>query len=215
MGGTLVQPTEAGKFLLIIFMSWYLSWFYDRMHRLIYLILALVLLAIPLALVYLQPDPGMAIATPFGRHAPLVGGIRYWQIATTAAAPLAAVPFLWSTLQGHMLERIQVFRPAEQPPRCSTFTRRSSRWAQAAGWARVRAGQPEPAALFACAPHRLHLQCHRRRAKSHRFGETLALEPFFVVWRLLRIADRLHHFGRLIATGVAALISSRARSTWA
>ncbi len=30
---------------------------------------------------------------------------------------------------------------------------------------------------------------------------------FFVIWRLLRIADRAQdHFGRLIATGVAALI---------
>ena len=44
IGGTLVQPTEAGKFLMIVFMAWYLSWFQDRMHRLPYLIGALALL---------------------------------------------------------------------------------------------------------------------------------------------------------------------------
>ena len=37
IAGTLVQPTEAGKFLIIIFVAWYLSWFQDRMHKLPYL----------------------------------------------------------------------------------------------------------------------------------------------------------------------------------
>ena len=30
VAGTLVQPTEYGKFLIIIFVAWYLSWFQDR-----------------------------------------------------------------------------------------------------------------------------------------------------------------------------------------
>ena len=61
VGGVLVQPTEAGKFLIIIFMAWYLSWFHDQMHKLQYLIVALVLLLGPLVLIYLQPNLGMTL----------------------------------------------------------------------------------------------------------------------------------------------------------
>ncbi len=110
IGGTLVQPTEAGKFLVIIFMAWYLSWFHDRMQRLPYLLGALVLLLAPLVLVYLQPDLGMTVTLAFlGGVLILVGGIRFWQIGLMAGAAVAMAPFLWGTLQGYMLERIQVF----------------------------------------------------------------------------------------------------------
>ena len=110
IGGTLVQPTEAGKFLLIIFLAWYLSWFHDRMGQLQYLLLAGVLLVAPLVLVYLQPDFGMTITYAFiGGVLILVGGIRIWQVLLMAGAVLAASPFIWSTMQGYMLERIQIF----------------------------------------------------------------------------------------------------------
>ena len=48
IAGTLVQPTEYGKFLIIIFVAWYLSWFQDRMHKLPYLLIILILLGAPL-----------------------------------------------------------------------------------------------------------------------------------------------------------------------
>ena len=49
VGGTLVQPTEPGKFLYIIFLAWYLSTFRERMTRLPYLLIALFLVGAPLA----------------------------------------------------------------------------------------------------------------------------------------------------------------------
>lgn len=92
VGGTLVQPTEAGKFLLVIFLAWYLSWFYDRMSRLPYLLVALVLLIAPLYLVFTQPDFGMTITYAFiGGVLILAGGVRLWQLFFLAGGALVGL----------------------------------------------------------------------------------------------------------------------------
>ena len=209
LGGTLVQPTEAGKFLLIVFMAWYLSWFSDRIHRLPYLVVALVLLLAPLALVYLQPDLGMTITLAFlGGTLILVGGVRFWQIGLMLAAVVAAVPFLWNTLQGYMLERIQVFMNPDANPDAAFNIDQAMIAVGSGGW--LGRGW-----LFGS-----QNQLHFLRVRHTDFifsviaeelgmiGSVLVLLLlFFVIWRLLRIADQAQdHFGRLIATGVAALI---------
>ena len=91
VGGTLVQPTEAGKFLLVIFFAWFLSWFYDRMSTLLYLIIALTLLLAPLYLVITQPDFGMTITYTFiGGVLILVGGVQLWQVFFISGIGVAA-----------------------------------------------------------------------------------------------------------------------------
>jgi rod shape determining protein RodA len=115
IAGTLVQPTEAGKFLLIVFLAWYLSWFQDRMGRLPYLIAVLVLLAAPLVLVFIQPDFGMTITYAFlGGALILVAGVRYQHLLMLMAAALLALPLLAASLQGYMLARLCIFMPTEE-----------------------------------------------------------------------------------------------------
>ena len=209
IGGTLVQPTEAGKFLVIIFMAWYLSWFHDRMQRLPYLLGALVLLLAPLVLVYLQPDLGMTVTLAFlGGVLILVGGIRFWQIGLMAGAAVAMVPFLWGTLQGYMLERIQVFLDPQGNADAAFNINQAMIAVGSGGW--LGRGW-----LFGS-----QNQLHFLRVRHTDFIFSVIAEElgmvgsililgllFFIIWRLLRIADRAQdHFGRLIATGVAALI---------
>ncbi len=114
IGGTLVQPTEAGKFLIIIFLAWYLSWFRDSMHRFPYLLVALILLLAPLILVYIQPDFGMTITYAFmGGVLIFAAGVRYRHLAILGASALLAIPIFASTLQGYMLARICIFLPTD------------------------------------------------------------------------------------------------------
>ncbi len=112
VGGTLVQPTEAGKFLLIIFLAWYLSGRRESIHRLPYLLAALVLLLAPLVLVYIQPDFGMTITYAFmGGTLILSAGIRYQHLLLLLGGVLLAIPVLAASLQGYMLARICIFLP--------------------------------------------------------------------------------------------------------
>ena len=99
VGGILVQPTEAGKFLIIIFMAWYLSWYQEYLHRLSYLLVAVLLLSAPLVLIFLQPNFGMALTFAFiGGTLILVAGVRFWQLGLMAggvAAVQAACATVW------------------------------------------------------------------------------------------------------------------------
>lgn len=229
IAGTKVQPTESGKFLLIIFMAWYLSWYREYMDRLPYLIIALVLLLAPLVFVYRQPNLGMTITYAFlGGTLIMVSGVRFWQLGLLGGGVLVGIPLLASTLKDYMLERLCIFLDADGiellkryyeqlPPACidvdaikdasynvdqALIAVGSGSWL-GQGWAHGSQNQGhflrvrQTDFIFSVIAEELGL-----------IGSVLILLLlFFVVWRLLNIADRAQdHFGRLIATGVAAII---------
>ena len=209
VGGTLVQPTEAGKFMLIVFMAWYLSWFHNRMEKLAYMIGAIAVLVIPLLLVYLQPDLGMTITYAFlGGLLILIGGIRLWQVGVLVVGTLALLPLLGRTLQGYMIERLQVFLDPGANPDAAFNINQALIAVGSGGWMGRGWG------------HGSQNQLHFLRVRHTDFIYSVIAEElglvgavmvlallFFVVWRLLRIADLARdHFGRLIAAGVAALV---------
>ncbi len=209
VGGTLVQPTELGKFLLIVFMAWYLSWFQDKMYKLTYLFGALILLVGPLALIYLQPDLGMTVVYAFiGGVLIMVSGIRYWQLFLLVGSAAAAIPFLASTMQDYMLQRIAVFMSPEQNPDAAFNINQALIAIGAGGW------------MGRGWLHGSQNQLHFLRVRHTDFiysviseelgwvgGAAVLLLLLFVVWRLLRISDLApDKFGQLLAVGVGALV---------
>ncbi len=238
IAGTLVQPTEAGKFLIIVFLAWYLSWFQDRMGRLPYLIAVLVLLGAPLALVFIQPDFGMTITYAFlGGALIMVAGVRYRHLLMLLAAVVLALPLLAASLQGYMLARLCIFMPTDDqtgqiqkpildflranfdslPAECVTPE------------ANTAASYNVDQALIAVGNGGLtgmgwlqgsQNQLHFLRVRQTDFIFSVIAEELglvgasvtlllllLIVWRVLRIADRApDQFGKLLATGVAALI---------
>jgi len=238
ISGRLVQPTEAGKFMIIIFLSWYLSWFRDSMHKFPYLVMALVLLFTPLILVYIQPDFGMTITYAFlGGALILVSGVRYRHLAILAATALLVVPLLASTLQGYMLARICIFLPTDETTGQisapilgflrSAFDSLPSECVQPE--ANTAASYNVDQALIAVGnggwtglgwTQGTQNQLHFLRVRHTDFIFSVIAEELgmigaalilllllFVVWRVLRIADQApDQFGKLLATGVAALI---------
>lgn len=231
IGGTLVQPTESGKFLLIIFMAWYLSWYREYMDHLPYLIIALILLLAPLAFVYRQPNLGMTITYAFlGGTLILVSGVRYWQLGLLAGGVLAAIPLLAPTLEGYMLERLCIFLDAEYVELLKLYFEKEKLPLSCTNAEALKDASynVEQALIAVGSGHWLgqgwtygsQNQLHFLRVRHTDFifsviSEELGLMGaglillllLFVVWRLLNIADRAQdHFGRLIATGVAAII---------
>jgi rod shape determining protein RodA len=118
------------------------------------------------------------------------------------------VPIFLGTLQGYMLERINVFlNPAENP--AAAFNVNQALIAIGnGGWMGRGFGLGS------------QNQLHFLRVRHTDFIFSVIAEELgwvgamiilalllFVVWRLLRIADRAQdHFGRLLAVGVAAII---------
>ncbi|HRJ40580.1 MAG: rod shape-determining protein RodA [Caldilineaceae bacterium] len=209
IGGTLVQPTEAGKFLLIIFFAWYLSRFQEQMRRIGYLIAALFFLIIPLVLIYLQPDLGMAVNFAFiGGILILVSGIRLWHIALMGMGGLAALPILVGTMQGYMVERLQMFVDPGGNRDASFNVVQALISIGNGGWLGKGWG------------HGSQNQLHFLRVRHTDFIFSVIAEElgfvgtvlillllFFIIWRLVRIADLAQdQFGRLLTMGVAAII---------
>ena len=237
IGGTLVQPTEPGKFLIIIFLAWYLSAFRDKLTKFPYLLAALVLLGAPLVLVYIQPDFGMTITYAFlGGALILVAGVRYRHLAILGLGALAALPIFAASLQGYMLARLCIFMPTDDNGRIvapilnllqAAFARLPSECVTPA--ANVAASYNVEQALIAVGNGGLTgmgwLQGTQNQLRFLRVRQTdfifsviaeelgligaalTLLLLLFVVWRVLRIADQApDQFGKLLATGVAALI---------
>ncbi|MDE0198757.1 MAG: FtsW/RodA/SpoVE family cell cycle protein [Caldilineaceae bacterium] len=204
-----VQPTEAGKFLLIVFFAWYLSRFQDRIRRLPYLLGAVILLLFPLVLVYVQPDLGMTVTLAFiSGTLILINGVRWTHIFLGMAAAAAAWPLLRGTLQDYMLRRIEVFLDPDSNVDAAFSVQQALISIGNGGW--LGLGWAEGT------QNRLHFLRVRHTdfifsviAEELGFiGTVLVLMLlFFVIWRLVRIADLAQdQFGRLITYGVASLI---------
>ena len=204
-----VQPTEAGKFLLIIFFAWYLSRFQDRIRRIPYLLGAVILLLFPLVLVYVQPDLGMTVTLAFiSGTLILINGVRLTHILLGVAAAAASWPLLRGTLQDYMLRRIEVFLDPGSNVDAAFSVQQALISIGNGGW--IGLGWAEGT------QNRLHFLRVRHTdfifsviAEELGFVGTVMvlLLLFFVIWRLVRIADLAQdQFGRLITFGVAALI---------
>ncbi len=209
LGVTDVQPTEAGKFLLIVFLAWYLSRFQDRIRRLSYLLGVILLLLIPLGLVYVQPDLGMTVTLAFiSGTLILINGVRLSHVMLGAAGAAALWPVLQGTLQDYMIERIEIFLDPGSNPDASFNVQQALISIGNGGWIGLGWGEGTQ--------NQLHFLRVRHTdfifsviAEELGFMGTILvlLILFFVIWRLVRIADLAQdQFGRLITLGVASLI---------
>lgn len=209
LGITDVQPTEAGKFLLIVFFAWYLSRFQEQVRSLPYLVGAVILLFIPLGLVYIQPDLGMTVTLAFiGGTLILVNGVRIVHIMLGVAASIAASPLLLETLQGYMLERIQVFLDRSSNTDAAFNVDQALISIGNGGWLGLGWGQGTQNQLHFLRVRHTDFIFSVIAEELGYIGTVLVLLLlFFVIWRLAYIADLAQdQFGRLITLGIAALI---------
>jgi rod shape determining protein RodA len=136
------QPSEFGKLLLVLFLAAYLA---DRAKRLSErrtVLTAAGLAAVPMFLVFLQPDMGTAVVYAAVLLATLfIAGTRWVHLAVLlAGAVLAATVVLWiapamgvDLLEPYQRARITGFTNPSEDPRGSTYNVRQSMTAVGAG----------------------------------------------------------------------------------
>lgn len=115
--GILIQPSEVGKILVIITLSYYLSQRYKEMDRFTTLLGSMMHIAVPIGLIFIQPDLGTTIVFAVIWAAIIWGaGIRLKHIGMLLLAGLIAMPILFSQLQPYQLSRITTFLNPESDP---------------------------------------------------------------------------------------------------
>ncbi len=119
LGFIQLQPSEFMKIAVVIVLARYYHYLpkgYET--KLNALLPALALIALPAALVMLQPDLGTALAISFGGVVLMfLAGVRIWLFVSAGLATVAAMPLAWSMLHDYQRKRVLIFLDPASDPR--------------------------------------------------------------------------------------------------
>ena len=116
-GGITLQPSELAKIGILLAVTRYLVMDIEKRETFRYILITGVLLAVPLFLIFKQPDLGTTIIfIPTVMIMLFVAGIRWRYIIAAAAAVVASAPFLWTLLKTYQQNRILSFLNPDNDP---------------------------------------------------------------------------------------------------
>ena len=112
-----LQPSELSKPLLIIALAAFLSRREEKQAQLPTMLLSVLLVAVPVVLIYRQPNLGSAIVLVFVWLVMLFSsGVSLLYMGMFLGAGTVAIPFAWFSMQDYMRRRIMIFlNPATDP----------------------------------------------------------------------------------------------------
>ncbi|MDO8672556.1 MAG: rod shape-determining protein RodA [Dehalococcoidia bacterium] len=208
LGPLPVQPSELAKLVLTIALAAFLAAREDKMKRLATLIGSVAIVAVPVFLVYLQPDLGtIIIFACVWLGVALMSGMRISYFAGLGVAGALAIPFVYEkVLHGYMRDRLDTFLDPGSDPLGAGYNVLQSEISVGSGglWGKGFAQGTQS-------------QLHFLRVQNTDFvfsvvGEELgfvgALVLFFLfivlLFRCVRAASRSQDtFGRFLAVGIA------------
>ncbi len=209
VGNTVVQPTEAGKFVLIVAVAWYLSRYYSEEKRLSVLFLALGALVPPLLLVYRQPDLGMVVTMLFIIGAMiLISGVTAGHFLVLSSLALAVLFLTYGTLQDYMIDRINMFLDPDGNEDAIFNVTQALISVGNGGWFGRGWLEGTQSQLFYLRVRHTDFIFSVVAEEFGFVGSCALLLVFgFLLWRLVRTMELAEDaFGRLLVGGVAALI---------
>jgi rod shape determining protein RodA len=209
LGAGTVQPSELAKILVILVLAKFFSDREERLEQFSTVLVSLAVIALPMFLIYLQPDLGTALTVlVIWAVMAWMAKVRLRHLLVLIAAGIVVLPLVWISLQDYMRERLMLFiNPASDPD--SYFNVHQALVSiGSGGWTGKGL------------THGTQSQLHFLRVRHTDFIFAVTAEElgflgavvmigllFFILWRILRIAERSEDTsGRLIASGVAALI---------
>ncbi len=206
----LFQPSELSKLLLILVVAKYMADHEEQMTRWRALAISFGFVALPLILVYLQPDLGTAIvlAATWGVMA-LAGGMKMRDVLILIAIGAVAAPLMWSNLRPYQQDRILTFVDPARDPLGAGYN---------VTQARIAIGSGGLYGLGFCSGTQSQLRFLRIRQTDFIFsviGEELGFVGalfvialyVFILFRLIRAAMLARDtYGKLVIVGIVAII---------
>lgn len=103
------QPSEFAKLALILVLAAYYSNVYSRSHQMRYFIYSIIILAVPMALVVIQPDLGTGLVLfVIWLSMTLASRVKKRYLVAGAAAGAVSLPIVYSLLAPYQQNRIDV-----------------------------------------------------------------------------------------------------------
>lgn len=118
VGGVNLQPSEVMKFALVLALArYYHGMLEEDINRPLLMIPPLVLIALPAALILLQPNLGTAtITAAIGAGLLFAAGLYWRYFIAVGVLVLAAVPIVWQFLRDYQKRRVETFLNPEADP---------------------------------------------------------------------------------------------------
>jgi len=205
------QPSELAKIIIIIILARMLADYRDKLHSLLNLVLFLLPAAVPMVLIFLQPDLGTAlvyIVIVLGML--YMGGVPLRNLFILIGGGLALVPVFWKQLLPYQQTRLVIFLNPDLDPLGHGYQVMQSIIA-------IGSGGVGGKGLYEGTQARLQfiIEQHTDFIFSV-LGEELGfvgaavllLLYLLVIYRVLRVASvSKDSFGALVCTGIAIMIS--------
>ena len=209
LGAGTIQPSEPAKIVVIVVLAKFLADHEERLEQFGTVLTSLGIVAVPMALIYLQPDLGTALVLIAVWIAMMwTAGMRLRHWLALIAAGVVALPFVWMGLQDYMRQRLLLFVDPSIDPDSYFNIHQALVSVGSGGWTGKGL------------THGTQSQLHFLRVRHTDFIFAVTAEElgflgalimigllFFILWRMLRVAERSRDtFGQLIVAGVAAVI---------
>lgn len=115
--GIPIQPSEIGKMLIIIALGMHLTNQYPKLDRFSTVIVSMIYMAVPMLLIFIQPNLGNTIAFTVIWFSMIWGaGLRLRHLAILISVALLALPVLWLNMEDYQRKRITTFISPESDP---------------------------------------------------------------------------------------------------
>lgn len=214
VGGFVLQPSEPAKLCLILALARFFSDGGDEAPSFRRILASMLLVALPVFLVYLQPDLGTALAfVAIWAGMLVVSGARGLHLTLLAAVGLACLPALWLSLRQYMRDRVLIFLNPESDPFGEGYNILQAKISIGAGGLLGRG-----------LTNGTQTQLRYLRVSQSDFIFSVLAEELgllgvlllfvlllFLLFRLLRASELARDgFGRLVAAGVATMIGFQA-----
>ncbi|MFQ6014924.1 MAG: rod shape-determining protein RodA [Anaerolineae bacterium] len=204
------QPSEFSKVLLVVVLAKYLADREGEGQRFYHILISIIIVAVPMILIYLQPDLGTALALAIiWLGMMLMVGIRLRYLLLVGAAGISLLPLIWLNLEDYMRHRIMIFLdPGKDPLGAGYNTLQARIGIGAGGWfGQGYMNGTQSQLYFLRVRHTDFI--FSVLAEELGFAGAIILFTLFalLLWRILRAASLARDtFGRLVTTGIACFL---------
>jgi rod shape determining protein RodA len=211
LGPLQIQPSEIAKVAVILVLArYYHGLTREQASRFLYTLPPLAVILMPVGLVMVQPDLGTALMVMLGGAILLfVAGVRVWLFLAAGVGAIGCLPIAWSFMHEYQRKRVLTFLDPDRDPLGAGYHITQSKIAIGSGGLFGKGFlQGTQSALNFLPEKQTDFIFTTFVEEWGMVGACvlLALFTLVLVWGFSIALRSQHHFGRLVALGVTAMM---------
>ena len=211
LGPLQIQPSEIAKVAVILVLArYYHGLTREQAARFLYTLPPLMVILAPVALVMVQPDLGTALMVLLGGAALLfVAGVRLWMFLAAAIGALGCLPVAWSFMHEYQRKRVLTFLDPDRDPLGAGYHITQSKIAIGSGGLFGKGFLQGTQSSLNFLPEKQTDFIFTTFVEEWGMAGAcvlLALFALVLVWGFSIALRSQHHFGRMLALGVCAMM---------